>query len=83
MVSAAGNFSMNFSLKTLGFSENMRNLVNFDQKELVKVHKKCELFGLHLELEPLVVPADSGTLKFPLVGWDFSEIWVLSGLFLL
>ena len=27
-----------------------------------------------LELEPLVVPADSGTLKFPLVGWDFSEL---------
>ena len=34
-------------------------------------------------LEPLVVPADSGTLKFPLVGWDLSEILVLSGLFLL
>ena len=37
--------------------------------------------GFTLEIKPLVVPADSGTRKTPLVGWDFSEFCVLSGLF--
>ena len=37
---------------------------------------------LALEIEPLVVPADSGTLKTPLVGWDFNEFWALSVVFL-
>ena len=36
---------------------------------------------MQLEIKPLVVPADSGTLKTPLVGWDLSEFWVWSGLF--
>ena len=36
---------------------------------------------MELEIHPLVVAADSGALKHPLVGWDFCQNWSFEWVF--
>ena len=52
---------------------------NFFSKNTVQILNS--IVPCHLEIKPLVVPADSGNIKTPPVGWDFSDFCVLSGLF--